>query len=125
MSYRRRRNRNKMNLRPVGDVPLLVERVQQVDSATDGRSYEEANWARLSPAFRAAHNRLRQAKGLPTIPPPRIDLYVAPQRPRIDRFDPTNREFVASAREFLGTPLMGPRRPDDEGFWINGERVRF
>jgi hypothetical protein len=38
-------------------------------------TYEEANWAKLSPAFRAAHNRLRRSRGLPSIPEPKICLY--------------------------------------------------
>ena len=40
--------------------------------------YITANWPRLSPAFRTAHNRLREVKGLPTIPSPDVDLYVRP-----------------------------------------------
>lgn len=44
-----------------------------------GKTYEEANWARLSPTFRAAHNRLREERGLPPIPPPVVNLYVAPE----------------------------------------------
>jgi hypothetical protein len=40
----------------------------------------EANWATLSPAFRAAHNQLRQARGQLPIPPPKVDLYVAPSK---------------------------------------------
>jgi hypothetical protein len=89
---------------------------------SDGKSYEEANWARLSPAFRNAHNRLRQLRGLPTIPPPKIDLYVAPHAPLLKPFDPTNPEFVAIAREFVGSTLMGPK--GSEGFTINGEAAR-
>lgn len=85
----------------------------------NGKSYEEANWAKLSPAFRRAHNRLRQARGLPAIPDPKIDLYVAPRGPETKPFDPTDREFVAASREFLGAPIMGPRGA--EGFSINGK----
>jgi hypothetical protein len=43
-----------------------------------GKTYEEANWDKLSPKFRAAHNRLRQARGLPPIPPPKVDNYKPP-----------------------------------------------
>lgn len=41
-------------------------------------TYEEENWAKLSPRFREAHNRLRAARGQSAIPPPKVDLYVAP-----------------------------------------------
>lgn len=110
--------------RQVKDTPLLVERVQKTEQGyQDGprKTYEEANWARLSPTFRAAHNRLRQARGLPTLPPPAVDLYVAPQRPLIRTFDPTDKEFVAATREYLGSTLMGG---GVEGFSINGKDVK-
>ena len=42
------------------------------------KTYEEAKWAQLSPAFRAEHNRLRKARGLRPIPPPKVDRYAAP-----------------------------------------------
>lgn len=84
-------------------------------------TYEEANWAKLSPAFRAAHNRLRQLRGLPTLPPPKIDLYVAPRGPAPKPFDPTSPEFVQVAREFMG-PILGPK--GGEGFTINGREIR-
>lgn len=83
---------------------------------SEHKSYEEANWAKLSPAFRDAHNRLRQLRGMATIPPPKIDLYVPPRGPAVKPFDPANPDFVASAREFMGTTIMGPR--GDEGFSI-------
>jgi hypothetical protein len=107
-----------------------------------GIDFEEANWARLSPAFRAAHNRLRQARGVEPLPEPKIDLYVPPRGPRPLPFDPTNREFVAATREFLGQPMMGPRGGEgfeirqtpgvsvtpeqverEEGFWVDGKRI--
>lgn len=87
----------------------------------NGKSYEETNWARLSPAFRGAHNRLRQMRGQETLPPPKIDLYVAPRAPVIKPFDPTNPEFLAAVREFNG-PMFGPR--GEEGFSINGRQVK-
>jgi hypothetical protein len=87
---------------------------------SDGKSYEEANWAKLSPAFRNAHNRLRQLKGLPTIPPPKIDLYVPPRGPALKPFDPSNPEFLQSVREFTG-PIFGPK--GGEGFTVNGKQV--
>lgn len=87
-------------------------------------SYEEANWAKLSPAFREAHNRLRAARGMPAIPPPKIDLYVPRRGPPPVPFDPSNREFIAAAREFNGgrIPFAGAQ---GEGFTINGKEVSF
>jgi hypothetical protein len=82
------------------------------------QQYVKDNWAKLSPTFRAAHNRLRQRLGMETLPPPKIDLYVPARGPAAKPFDPTNPDFVASAREFLG-PVLGPR--GGEGFTINGE----
>src|SRR4029077_9154851 len=69
--------------------------------ANDGRSYEEANWARLSPTFRTVHNRLRQLRGMPTIPPPEIDLYVPPERSRSEFRAPSHSSrgpFVSVAK---------------------------
>lgn len=100
----------------VNEVPVLVERIRQEQSVenNEGKSYEEANWAKLSPVFRAAHNRLRQARGLDTIPPPKVDLYKPPSRV-LRPFDPNDREFIAASREFLGGSLM---MPGGEGFEI-------
>lgn len=105
----------------------MIERIQKVEQHhdaggdTSGKTYEEANWAKLSPVFRASHNRLRQARGLPTLPPPAVDLYVAPQKPLIMPFDPANPDFVRATREFLGPTLMGG---GNEGFTVNGKLVR-
>ena len=41
-------------------------------------SYEQKNWARLSPKFRDEHNRRRIANGLSPIPAPVVDLYIGP-----------------------------------------------
>src|SRR5437899_948789 len=38
------------------DVPTIVARVR-VETEQTGQTYEEANWPKLSPMFRAAHNR--------------------------------------------------------------------
>jgi hypothetical protein len=127
MSWKRKRRRQ------VTEVPLLVERLQkteqgstdQTQSGTDRVSYEEANWARLSPTFRATHNRLRQARGLPTIPPPLVDLYVAPKQPVIRPFDPTDKEVVAAitnAKFFDGGGMM--MGGGKEGFTINGKQTK-
>lgn len=118
MSFRR-------NRRKVNEIPLLVERSQKHEQGfEDGSrlSYEEANWAKLSPHFRAAHNRKLQARGLPTIPPPKIDLYVAPKAPVIRQIDYGSKEFVSATREFLGPTLMGGGL---EGFTINGKKVNL
>jgi hypothetical protein len=115
---------NRRKRRQLSEVPVLVERLQKTEQGfEDGprKTYEEANWARLSPVFRAAHNRLRQARGLPTIPPPAVDLYVKPQAPLIKPFDPTDKEFVKATREFLGGSLMGGGR---EGFSIDGKEIK-
>jgi hypothetical protein len=83
-----------------------------------GKTYEEERWAYLSPAFRAAHNRLRQQRGLPTISPPKIDFYVPPPPQTARAADPV--EATAAARSFLGHSLMAG---GDEGFAIQGNRV--
>lgn len=113
---------NRRKRRQLTEVPVLVERVQRTEQSDGaGKTYEEANWAKLSPVFRTAHNKLRQARGLPTLPPPAIDLYVKPQAPLIKPFDPADPEFVKATREFLGPTLMGGGR---EGFTVNGKEVR-
>lgn len=112
------------------DVPLLIERTQ-VEQALYGQSYEEANWAKLSPMFRDAHNRLRQTRGLDPIPPPAIDLYRPPLVKRVDpkEMEALEREanmaktdFLTGGKKGVGARLMAPGR---EGFTINGEDVKF
>jgi hypothetical protein len=95
---------------PVLTIPASVRRAL----TSPGQTYEEANWARLSPVFRTAHNRLRVLKGFAPIPAPKIDLYVPKRGPTAKPFDFTNPEFVASAKQFMGPVLMGGR-PGDEG----------
>lgn len=115
---------NRRKRRQAHEVPVLIERIQKTEQGHEGgprKTYEEANWPKLSPKFRAAHNRLRQARGLPTIPPPAVDLYVAPPKPLIKPFDPSDREFVAATREFLGGTVMGG---GEEGFSINGKLIK-
>lgn len=125
MSFRRKR-------RAVTEVPMLVERLQKTEQGQDDHtqsgnrlSYEEANWAKLSPTFRLAHNRLRQAKGLPTIPPPVVDLYVKPKQPIIRPFDVSDKEVqvtIANAKFFdSGGMIMGG---GNEGFSINGKFMK-
>jgi hypothetical protein len=111
--------------REFGDIPatpslVKVVRRRPANAPPGGAGYEEANWAHLSPAFRAAHNRLRATRGLSPIPEPAIDQYIPP--PAVIRpFDPGDREVVAAARGFMGTTLLGER--GREGFTINGEAV--
>jgi hypothetical protein len=88
--------------------------------SAENRRYIEDNWAKLSPAFRAAHNRLRQRLGMETRPPPKIDLYVPPRGPAAKPFDFSDKDFVAAGRQFLA-PVLG--LPGDEGFTINGNTV--
>lgn len=87
-------------------------------------SYETDNWPKLSPAFRAAHNRLRVTKGMALIPEPKIDMYVPPRGPAPKPFDPGNPEFIAAAREFNGGYMPGAFA-QGEGFTINGQQVSF
>jgi hypothetical protein len=70
----------------------------------DRRAFEAPQiWARLSPRFRAAHNRLRRARGELPIPEPKVDLYVPPPATSVPLpFDPADPEAVAAARDFLG-----------------------
>lgn len=115
--------------RKASEPPVLVERLKKteqghLDQTQTGGSrltYEEANWAKLSPAFREAHNRLRQARGLDTLPPPAVDLYVKPRQPLLRPFDPADKEFIKVTREFLGSTLMGG---GEEGFSVNGKMVK-
>src|SRR5258708_38763725 len=68
--------------REVGDIPSLGNVIRRPSNerakSDDGRSYEEANSAHLSPAFRAAHNRLRRSRRPSPIPQPAAALYVPP-----------------------------------------------
>jgi hypothetical protein len=83
--------------------------------------YIAANWPKLSPKFREAHNRLRRMKGMSSIPEPRIDLYVPPRGPSAKPFDFNSPEFLGAAREFMGPRMMGG---GPEGFTINGNPVK-
>ena len=106
------------------DVPVLVQVVRHESERDHDYGYEETNWAKLSPTFRAAHNRLRQLRGMSPLPPPAIDLY---RPPLVKRADPAElaalqREANTAKAQFLGGGLMS-RGP--EGFTINGEPVKF
>lgn len=107
--------------RALGDIPRTDDSLVRVVNAPPpprngrGQTYEEANWDKLSPHYREAHNRLRKARGQQPIPPPKVDNYRPPE-PKIRAFDPTDREALAAARAFMGTPIMGPR--GSEGFSV-------
>src|SRR5260221_2893360 len=106
--------------REFGDIPgtpTLIRVVRRHNPSNEtGKSYEEANWAHLSPAFRAAHNRLRRMRGQSPIPQPAVDLYV-PRPAVIRQFDANDPEVRAAARAFVGPTLMGGR--GGEGVTIN------
>jgi hypothetical protein len=72
----------------------------------------EKNWARLSPTFRAAHNRLRAVRGQPPIPSPKRDLYVAPQATARPVEPADDLEAAAAVEEFNG--LAG----EDAQLWM-------
>lgn len=120
---------NRRRRRQLTEVPVLIERLAKTEqghfdatqSGDNRLTYEEANWARLSPQFRAAHNRLRIARGWSPIPEPKIDLYVKPQAPLIKPIDYTDRELIAAARQGMEPTLMGG---GPEGFTINGEPAK-
>lgn len=104
--------------REFGDIPATpaLEKVVRRAPAT-GASYEEANWAKLSPTFRAAHNRLRRMRGLPSLPEPVIDLYVPPPA-QIRPLDLNDAR--AAMREFVGNAIMADGA---QGFTINGKEI--
>jgi hypothetical protein len=55
------------------------------------------------------------------LPPPDLDRYVPPKEPMMRPFNPSDPEFVASARQFMGPPSFG----GEVGFTINGQRAKF
>jgi hypothetical protein len=106
------------------DQPKYSERMQ-TEYERYGQTYEEANWAKLSPIFREQHNQLRVIRGLPPIPPPAIDLYKPPMVKRADpkELEALDREAKAAQAQFLGQRRM--MAPGREGFTIDGEDVPF
>jgi hypothetical protein len=106
------------------DQPAYTERAKK-EFEQHGASYEEANWAKLSPAFRLAHNRLRQQRGMPPIPPPAVDLY---KPPLVKHVDPIELERLAREAQTAKAQFLGQQRhmaPGREGFSINGEDLKF
>jgi len=78
------------------------KRLAKQRKITGGRSFEEENWTRLSPAFRKSHNAWRVARDLAPIPEPKVDRY-EPRKPAKRPIDPDDaREAIAAARGFLG-----------------------
>jgi hypothetical protein len=78
----------------------MVKRVE-VETAQTGQSYEEANWAKLSPMFRKSHNKLRIQRGMSPIPEPKVDLWVPPKLRKVEKIDEMNPEAVAAMKEYL------------------------
>lgn len=83
-------------------------------------SYEVANWARLSPARRDAHNRRRVAHGMDAIPEPAICLYVPPKLsvPDMRRFNIPILVDPAGAvldNNYVPNELIPPELRADEG----------
>jgi hypothetical protein len=101
---------------PIADVPPSVKSAQ-VESQISGAAYAEANWAKLSPAYRAAHNKLRVQRGMAPIPEPKVDLWEPPRGGKISKFDPNDPEARGAMREFLGPRLLVP---GGEGFEDRG-----
>jgi len=111
------------------ETPAMVERAK-AEAEQHGATYEEANWAKLSPAFRAAHNRLRRLRGMAAIPAPAIDLY---RPPVIRRADPKELEALDQEAKAVGAQFMTnggkvPTRlmaPEHEGFSINDTPEKY
>jgi hypothetical protein len=106
------------------DLPAYAERAKK-EFEQHGESYEEANWAKLSPTFRLAHNRLRQQRGMPPIPPPAVDLY---RPPLVKHVDPIELERLAREAQIAKAQFLGQQRhmaPGREGFTINGDPLKF
>jgi hypothetical protein len=106
------------------EYPVAVERMR-VEYEQHGQTYEEANWAKLSPAFREAHNKLRAIRGIPPIPPPAIDLY---RPPAIRRADPKELEMLRREQQAAKAQFLGERRimgGGREGFTMNGAEEKF
>lgn len=76
------------------------------DDLMTNEEYVQKNWARLSPKFRHAHNRWRRAKGLGSIPDPKIDLWVPPRAEDSKPYDFDSADFKGNVREFLGPQLV-------------------
>lgn len=108
------------------ETPVLVERARK-EAEQYGQTYEEANWAKLSPMFRERHNRLRQLRHLPPIPPPKIDLYRPPAIRRADpkELEALDREAATAKAQFLHGKGGTVAVPGREGFSINGELEKF
>lgn len=86
-------------------------------------SYETENWAKLSPRFRDAHNKLRVARGEPPIPPPVVDEYVPPPpSSKLITVDPTDPELVREYRAATARFDVA-LRGGLEGFQIKGGKV--
>jgi hypothetical protein len=87
--------------------PLPTEPLQKTEQSYQANrlSYEEENWARLSPRRQIAHNKLRKARGLPPILPEPKEPGKSRRRPLIRPVDDdSDRELAAvvlASRESL------------------------
>jgi hypothetical protein len=84
------------------------------------KSYEENNWAKLSPRRREVHNQLRVLRGKPPIPPPEIDEYVPPGESKIRPIDPNDPDYVAATREFASPSFSLISSEDFAGINVPG-----
>src|SRR5262245_14073591 len=83
-----------------------------VDDPNANLGFAPSYWATLSPRFRAAHNRLRQARGLPPIPEPKVDRYKPPQG-SVRPIDPADPAAIVAARDYRSKqpgPALDARR---------------
>lgn len=95
-------------------------------------SYEEATWPWLSPSRREAYNRKRVANGQQPLPPPDIDLYVAPPPQTIKPIDMAEFEAEMRGRQarlgmmdrVLGRGSEGFRDAEKQGL-LNGQQPEF
>lgn len=95
-------------------------------------SYEEATWPWLSPSRREAHNKQRARRGLAPLPPPEVDLYVAPPPQTIKPIDTSELEAeirAATARmnvmdRVLGGGSEGFREAEKHGL-LNAQQPEF
>jgi len=85
-------------------------------------SYEHDRWEYFSPARRAAVNRLRQARGQETIPPPKVDRYVPPPSSAIVPVNPNDPDIIREIRAH-GAALGLQVGRGDEGFTVKSGPV--
>ena len=92
-----------------------------VTDSNEVKDFLETNWARLSPTFRRAHNQLREARGLPPLAEPAVDLWVPPPPSEVRKLDPAGPEFNVAAREFLGSSVPAGNSESARGYTDSNE----